>query len=90
MLVSYIVLLETAPNTQNIQKFTKKHEMIENWTIDGAQQQLKKNWWTRHKYPYEQVGQKNQQKSKSLSSPEQNYLFIFAMRYPVRQNRSVN
>ena len=35
---------------------------------------------------HEQVGQKNKQISKSLSSPEKNCLFIFAMRYPVLDN----
>ena len=32
---------------------------------------------------HEHVGSKNLQKFKSVSSPEQNYLSLFAMRYPV-------
>ena len=30
-------------------------------------------------------GKQNQQKSKYVSSPEQNYLFIFTVRYPVTE-----
>ena len=34
---------------------------------------------------HEHVGSKMPAKSKSMSSPEQNYLSLFAMRYPVEQ-----
>ena len=33
----YFLLIETAPKTENISKFTKKQEMFAKWTIDGVQ-----------------------------------------------------
>ena len=44
--VFYFLLLETAPKTQNISKFTKEQEMFAKWTIDGVQHQFNKNWKT--------------------------------------------
>ena len=53
--------------------------------IEGVQHQFIKIWWTRHKCPYLMNTQdlKYQQKSKSISSPDQNYFVHFDMRYPV-------
>ena len=39
-----IILLETAPKTQNISKLTKEQEMLENGPLDGVQHQFNKNW----------------------------------------------
>ena len=36
------LLLETAPKTQNISKFTKEQEMFAKWTRDGVQYQFNK------------------------------------------------
>jgi hypothetical protein len=49
------------------------------------QHQKNKNWWIRHKCSsiINMKDPKYQQKSIPICSPEQNYLFIFAMRYPV-------
>ena len=59
--------------------------MLTNWTIDGAQHKKDLNWWIRHKCPalINTNDPKYQQKSKSISSTEKNYLSLFAMRYPV-------
>ena len=53
--------------------------------VEGAQHQLNKNWWTRHKWPYlmNMLDLKYQQKSKSISSAETNYFVHFAMTDPV-------
>jgi hypothetical protein len=37
----YFLLLETAPKTQHISKFTKEQEMFAKWTKDGVQHQFK-------------------------------------------------
>ena len=42
LLGSYFILLETAPKTQNISKFTKEQEIFAKWTIDATS--IKKNW----------------------------------------------
>ena len=45
----YVLLLETAPKTQNISKFTKEQEMFAKWTRDGMQHEFNKNWLDRQK-----------------------------------------
>jgi hypothetical protein len=37
LLFFYFLLLETAPKTQNISKFTKEQEMFAKWFRDGVQ-----------------------------------------------------
>ena len=74
--------LKKAPKKQNNSKFIKEHEVLSNWTIEGARHQKNKNWWIQHKSAFlmNTWDLKYQQKSKS---PEQNYFALFAMRYPV-------
>ena len=43
------ILLETAPKTLNISKFTKEQEIFAKWTRDGVQHQFNKNWFDRQK-----------------------------------------
>ena len=43
------ILLETAPKTLNISKFTKEQEIFAKWTRDGVQHQFNKNWLDRQK-----------------------------------------
>ena len=49
LLVSYILLLKTAPKTQNTSKFTKEQDMFAKLTIDGVQHQFNKNRLDRQK-----------------------------------------
>ena len=44
--------LKKAPKSQKKSKFSKEQEVLSNWTIEGAQRQKSKNWWTQHKSAY--------------------------------------
>ena len=46
------ILLETAPKTLNISKFTKEQEIFAKWTRDGVQHKFYKNWSDRQKWGY--------------------------------------
>ena len=85
LLFFYLLLLETAPKTQNISKFTKKQEMFAKWTRDGVQHQFNKNWLDREKWGFSGTHSTSyiRKKSKCIPLPEQNYFSHFAMRYPV-------